>query len=489
MPSKASKAKTKKSYPTKMVEFGPKSLKQEMFLNTEADICVFGGGAGSGKSFLGIMDLLKHANDPKFNGVVVRQVTPQIRGPGGVFEKAKNMYRDVFGDAVRIRERDLEIIYPSGGKVSFRHCQAAKDKYNFQGWEISVALIDEAQQLGYEEVVYIMSRLRTEAKMKSYMRMTCNPDKNSWLREWVDWYLYPEGHEEAGIPDPDKCGVLRYFVIQDNTPIWGDSKEELYQKFGASAKPLSFTFISANVYDNPVMMENQPDYVAWLEGLPRVEKRRLLYGDWNATESASGFWKKEWVTVLNDAPKGPRRKVRAWDIAATLPSESNPDVDWSAGVLMSKNTEQGTFCVEDVIRFQDRFAGVEQRIIATAELDGPSVTIIIPCDPGAAAKMYANDLARKLADKGFTVRLKRPDKAKEVRFGPFATVSENGFVSICKGPWFKDYVDELESFTGDGKGHDDQVDATSDAFWALKSSFNIPTFNMPDLTIPNPYNV
>ncbi len=38
----------------------PKSVKQWKFINSEADIVVFGGAAGSGKTFLGIMDFLKH---------------------------------------------------------------------------------------------------------------------------------------------------------------------------------------------------------------------------------------------------------------------------------------------------------------------------------------------------------------------------------------------------------------------------------------------
>ena len=115
------------------LELGPKSKKHEDFLQTSADICVFGGGAGSGKTYLGVMDLLKHSNDPKFRAAVVRRLTPQLRGPGGVFETAKGMYRDVFGDDLKIRDRDMEIIFPAGGTVSFRHCQRIEDKYNFQG--------------------------------------------------------------------------------------------------------------------------------------------------------------------------------------------------------------------------------------------------------------------------------------------------------------------------------------------------------------------
>jgi len=38
---------------------GPKSKKQYDFMHSEADITVFGGAAGAGKSYLGVMDFIK----------------------------------------------------------------------------------------------------------------------------------------------------------------------------------------------------------------------------------------------------------------------------------------------------------------------------------------------------------------------------------------------------------------------------------------------
>lgn len=89
-----------------------------------------------------------------------------------------------------------------------------------------------------------MSRLRSEANMKPKMRMTCNPaGKGHWLTNWLEWYLLP-----SGLPDPEKCGKTRYFTMQDNELIWANSEEELKQVV-KGCTPLSFTFISANVYD------------------------------------------------------------------------------------------------------------------------------------------------------------------------------------------------------------------------------------------------
>jgi predicted ribonuclease YlaK len=64
----------------------PASDKQAMFLQSKSDITVFGGAAGSGKSYLGIMDMLQYVDMPEFRGVMVRRTTPMIKGVGGLLE-------------------------------------------------------------------------------------------------------------------------------------------------------------------------------------------------------------------------------------------------------------------------------------------------------------------------------------------------------------------------------------------------------------------
>lgn len=110
-----------------------------------------------------------------------------------------------------------------------------------------MALLDEAQQLTQSQVIYIMSRLRSDAEMKPKMRMTCNPaGKGHWLTNWLEWYLLP-----TGLPDPDKCGVRRYFTMRDSQLVWGNTAGEVLEQV-PGCMPLSFTFISSTVYDNPV---------------------------------------------------------------------------------------------------------------------------------------------------------------------------------------------------------------------------------------------
>lgn len=118
-----------------------------------------------------------------------------------------------------------------------------------------------------------MSRLRSESKHFSRMVMSCNPDPDHALRKIISWYLNDEGY-----PDPEKDGVIRYFIRRDGEFIWGDTAQELKDLYGETCRPLSFSFVSANVYDNPPMVKNNPDYVAFLEGLNEIDKAQLLHG-------------------------------------------------------------------------------------------------------------------------------------------------------------------------------------------------------------------
>lgn len=467
---------------SKQKVIGPASKKQEMYINAPQDVVVFGGGAGSGKSYLGAMDFLRYTNDPKFRGLVVRRLTPQIHGPGGIFETFQNLHREIYDKKLKIKKRDGILEYPNGGTVSFRHCQYEEDKHSFQGWQISAALLDEAQQLTESMVIYIMSRLRSEANMKPKMRMTCNPaGKGHWLTNWLEWYLLP-----SGLPDPEKCGITRWFTMRDNQMVWGDTKEEIQEQIPGST-PLSFTFINANVYDNPILMTRQPEYVAWLEGQDRETKEALLYGNWYVTKSFEGYFKRKWTPIIEEPPTYAKR-YRGFDLAGTVQDEINKDPDYTATVLMSK-TKDSIYTIENVFRFRERVHRVEEYIFELSRHESKDITYVIPIDSGSAGLAYARGLQRKLGELGrHCILHPTGNKSKLIRFKPFASVCQSGAVSVVSAQWNDWFFDELEQFVGDGKQHDDALDAAVSAFWGLNRGFEIPNFTLPDLSKSNQFN-
>lgn len=331
------------------------------------------------------------------------------------------------------------------------------------------------------QIIYIMSRLRSEADMRPKMRMTCNPaGKGHWLTNWIEWYLLP-----TGLPDPEKCGVTRYFTMRDNEFVWGNSEQEVKDQV-PGCSPLSFTFINANVYDNPVLMERQPEYVAWLEGQDRETKEALLYGNWYVTKTFDGYFKRAWVPVVQDPPFVGKR-CRGFDLAGSVVDEVNKDPDYTATVLMSRNSE-GNYCIEHAFRLRERYHQVEEYIFALHEADPPDITYVIPVDAGAAGKAYASGLQKQLAEKGrHCILHPTGNKSKLVRFRPFASLCQSGAVSIVSGEYVDWFFDELEQFQGDGKQHDDALDAAVSSHWGLNRQTIIPDFTLPDMSTGNPF--
>lgn len=336
--------------------------------------------------------------------------------------------------------------------------------------------------------MYALSRLRsTIVDYPLRAIASCNPDYDSFLRHWVEFAL-----DERGIPVkyPNHDYPKRYYVNTQSGMQWYDTLEEAQKIHGTSNTSgiKSFKFVPATALDNTILLETNPDYLNTLKSLPRVEMERLLYGSWYAREQSSGLWKREWVNMVLHPNVKAFKRVRAWDFAATQPSEVNPDPDYTAGVLMSKEKSTGVITVEDVTRIRDRPHIVRELVFSTARMDGKDCVISLPLDPGATAGAYIRTLQRELIEMGYTVKLVRPDRAKLQRFRPFAAISEARFVQVVEADWNAAFFTELENFCGDGKGHDDMVDCCSDGYYVLNKETVLPDFKLPDYSSVNPFS-
>ncbi len=467
------------------IVFAPASKAQEQFLTSDADITFYGGAAGAGKSHCLLGSFLKFCHHPRTRGVIFRKTTKQLSNPGGLFDSAVNLYKKV-DPKLRVRVRELEIIFSSGATLKFGYLDNTSDKYNYQGAELTFIGFDEVQQLSEDNVMYMLSRLRsTSVDYKKQVVATGNPDYDSFIRHWVEFAL-----DERGIPIRKELYPTRYMVQVEGGRIqWADKREELEEVFGKGDKSgiLSFKFIPGTIYDNPPLMKADPTYVSKLKALPRVEMERLLLGSWFARQESAGLFKREWCNLVDHPNPRAIKRIRAWDFAFTKPSEQYPNPDWTRGILVSKD-KNNMYTIEDVQSIRDRVHEVEKLVFETAVRDGQEVIISIPIDPAAAAGAYARDLQRRLAEMGFNVRLSKPVKSKITRFAPFSSVTQAGFVNVVKGHWNTPFFDELEVFDGDPKKKDDQVDCCSDAMLLLNKEMVIPTFSLPDLTGTNPFD-
>jgi hypothetical protein len=284
-------AEANRSKRQKILPFPPPHPKQLMMLMSAADVIVFGGGAGPGKSTALIWAAAKLTKYGKYSGVILRRTYPEIMNEGGLWDESMRWYPMRGAKAHQTR---LEWMFPSGATVRFSHLQHEKDLEDWQGAQLPFIGFDEVTHFTKKQFFYLLSRLRSPHGFKPKMIATCNPDADSWVAELVDWWIGKDGY-----PDPNKIGVIRYFIVKDDIVRWGDTAEELKEKYPNSGNweclPKSFTFIGATIADNPSLLAADPGYVANLQAQDSINRDRLLHGNWHVKKAEAMLFNSEKV--------------------------------------------------------------------------------------------------------------------------------------------------------------------------------------------------
>lgn len=424
---------------------------QRRFLTSTADIAIYGGARGGGKSFALLMEPLRHIENPHFAAVIFRRTTVEVRNVGGLWSESEQLYPMLNADG---SSHSLSWRFPSGARIRFAHMMLEKDKDNWQGAQIPMIGYDELTHFTEGQFFFMLGSNRSTCGVRPYIRATCNPDPDSFVAKLVEWWIDPE----TGYPIEARSGEIRWFVRNGDVIEWADTPGELKERFGSKMMPKSFTFIPASVEDNKILMDKDPGYYANLMAMSLVDRERFLHGNWKIKPAAGTVFRREWFEIVDAAPAS-STLVRYWDRASLVPSPSSPDPDWTAGVKMSRSPA-GQFFVEDVARFRAMPTQVESSILNTATQDTKRVLVGIEKDPGQAGNAEAGSQVRNLA--GFNVKVVQATNSKVVRAGPASAQAGAGNIKIVRGKWNEEFLRELENFP-DGN-HDDQVDGFSGAF-------------------------
>lgn len=326
-----------------------------------------------------------------------------------------------------------------------------------------------------------------------------NPDCDSWVLDWVIWYL-----DEEGYPDKNKNGKQRYLLIVNDSPVFADTQEELIESYpdlcwqyndvtgeNTLVPPLSITVLLGTIFDNPAILKCNPKYLAALKAQSEVNRKRLLDGCWFARAEGSNYFNRTWLKKLDKIPLN-CMEVRAWDLASSESSEKNRTPDYSACIKMLKDSNNNVIIVggfsEECIdkeekliygKFRKRPGDRDNIIAKQAAHDGDDCIIILPQDPGAAGAFTFQSQAKALRLKGFTAKADPTpsNKSKLKRFTPFSTAAEQGDVYIVESSFpnkqtLESFYKELEAFDGERSTttrKDDWVDAVSSGFSYLMS--------------------
>jgi predicted phage terminase large subunit-like protein len=322
---------------------------------------------------------------------------------------------------------------------------------------------------------YLLSRNRSTCGVRPYVRATCNPNADSWVADFIAWWI----DQDTGFPILERAGKLRYVVRGPaDKLIWSDDPEELRGYLPSTADlppgveppgPKSVTFIPANIYQNPALLRINPEYLASLQMLPEVKRARLLLGNWKIRPAAGLYFRREWCEMIDveDLPVD-LLVCRYWDLAGTEKTETN-DPDWSVGVKLGQDVD-GHLYVVHVVRLRGGPYEVENALINTASIDSWKVPLGFGLDPGQAGKWQAAYLVSKLIGYNALPAPETGDKA--TRFGPFSSQCRAGNVRIVRGDWNEAFFRMLEGFPD--LAHDDDVDACSGALELLLAHLQQP---------------
>ena len=162
------------------------------------------------------------------------------------------------------------------------------------------------------------------------------------------------------------------------------------------------------------------------------------------------------AVITGDIPQNLQYSIGT-DLAYSKQTQS----DYSVAVVLGWDNVTGRMYIIHVDRWQseigqtiERLRNIQNRYNAVLVIESNGVQ-------KAVADMVQNA--------GLWIKRTNPTTDKLTRALPLAMGWNGGNVSVVNAPWTIDFCNELENFTGDGKDHDDQVDAAVNAYNDLVS--------------------
>lgn len=246
---------------TKHMSFVPLPGPQTAAYLSRADVLLYGGQAGGGKSFL----LLGLASQEHKRSIIFRREAGQTDG----LEEAG---KQIIASRADFNGSDMEWSWADGRSVKLAGMKEPGDWNKHAGRERDLIGYDEAGEFLEEQISSLMAWNRGPTGQRCRVVLASNPPRTAagaWMMEWFAPWL-DEGYRNRAQP-----GELRFAVMIQGKPVWQAGPEEVEIE-GELYKPLSFTFIPAALKDNP--FRDTPEYRAKLNSLPEPLRSQLLKG-------------------------------------------------------------------------------------------------------------------------------------------------------------------------------------------------------------------
>jgi hypothetical protein len=230
--------------------------RQAVLMSCPAQVTFFGGAKGGGKSDVLLGDFLAHADreGSKARGIIFRRTNSELEE---LEQRAHEIYPDVGGEYIRGKKT---WIFPNGATLKMRFAERDADAMKYQGHNYSWIGIDE---VGNYATSYFMnsmlSCLRSAKGAVCQMRLTGNPGGpgHGWLKRMFVDSLKPDH--------------VHVFMQKIRNP---QTKEVMEVE-------MTRAFVPSFIWDNAILIENDPAYVARLQTLPEHLRKAYLEGSWD----------------------------------------------------------------------------------------------------------------------------------------------------------------------------------------------------------------
>jgi hypothetical protein len=257
---------------------------QELALRTVAYELLFGGARGPGKTDAGIVWIQKPIEIPQFRGLVIRKNAEDL---SDWIDRARHMYSNLGCEVVG---KPYVIRFPSGAKIRTGHLKDDNAYEKYQGHEYQRMLIEELTQIPSEEryLKLIGSCRSTVDGIDPRVFLTSNPGGPG--HKWVNDRFIRIGAPNVKHTDP----------VTKRTRI----------------------FIPGKVQDNPTLMEKDPEYLNYLNGLPEPLRSMWRDGNWDVF-AGQYFDFKQQYHVYNPSevkiqPSWPRFRSIDWGYTSPM---------------------------------------------------------------------------------------------------------------------------------------------------------------------------
>lgn len=261
----------------------PQKGYQEKTLSCWADVAFGWWEAWAWKTFVLLLDPLRWLKYKWFKWVIFRRTTSQISWWGWLWDESLKLYSNIkWANPI---ESKYKWELPNWMDLKFSHMEYEKNAYDHQWLQYAFIWFDELTHFTKKQFFYLMTRNRSTCWIKPYIRATCNPDPESWVKDFIEWYL-----DDEWFVRKDRDWVIRYFTIDKDNVIWWDTKEEVIEKCPHIFKPLlekwedlsfyikSFTFIKWSLDENQELLSIDPSYKANLLAQDEITRKALM--DW-----------------------------------------------------------------------------------------------------------------------------------------------------------------------------------------------------------------